>query len=273
MNCEIYYFSGTGYSLSVARDLAKSLDADLVPVVSTIDQDEISTGADTIGLVFPIYDFKAPGVINDLIGKIKELDRKYIFAVCTYGVMPLDTMKKLEKVIKTSGGTLSGGFAIKMPHNGLGYNRIPPETRMKMFGDSRKTTPIISDYVSSGKNGRIEKADLRDRLRLAVILVKMIPKLVPMLKQAIFHGWDSLGFYPDDKCNSCGTCERICPMNNISMNGEKPDWGDNCLNCFACLHWCPQQAIQIAKLTKRMERHHHPDVRISDMIEQKENPG
>jgi ferredoxin len=271
MNSEIYYFSGTGYSLSVAKDLASRLEADLIPVISTINKEKITTEADTLGFIFPIYDFKAPPIMNDLINKIEDLQNKYIFAVCTYGVMPLDTMKKLEKEIKSAGGNLSGGFGIKMPHNGLGYDRIPQEVKKQMFEDSGEIIHNIADYVKKHKKGEIEKGSPGDRLKLAGILVKMIPTLAPMLKQAIFHGWDSLGFHSDEKCNSCGTCETICPVDNIDLKNGRPVWGDKCISCFACIHWCPMEAIQIADLTKKMERHHHPDVTIPDMIKQK-NP-
>jgi MinD superfamily P-loop ATPase len=90
-----------------------------------------------------------------------------------------------------------------------------------------------------------------------------------MVKQAVLHGWDSLGFYSDEKCNSCGTCASICPVKNIELKDGKPVWGKNCVNCFACIHWCPKKAIQIAKLTGNMERHHHPDITISDMRTQR----
>lgn len=269
MRSEIYYFTGTGYSLSVAKDLANRLEADLIPVISTINKEKITTEADTLGFIFPIYDFKAPQIINDLVKKIEDLQSKYLFAVCTFGVMPLDTMKKLGKEIRSAGGSLSGGFAIKMPHNGLGYDRISMEIRKKMFEESRENIPDIADYVHKQKKGTIEKGKTGDRIKLAGILARMTPKLVPMMKQALFHGWDSLGFYPDENCNGCRTCTGICPVENISMKDGKPVWGDNCLNCFACIHWCPEKAIQIAKLTKNMERHHHPDITISDMLKQK----
>ncbi len=218
-----------------------------------------------IGLVFPIYDFKAPQLINDLVSRIEGIGSKYIFAVCTYGVMPLDTMKKLEKEIGKSGGKLSRGFAIHLPHNGLGYDRIPAEKKRLMFRKSKERTVEIAEYVRSGKEGLIEAGSIKDRIKLGGILLKISPKLFPMVKQAVLHGMDSLGFSSDEKCNSCGTCASICPVKNIELKDVKPLWGKDCVNCFACIHWCPQEAIQIARLTGKMERYHHPDITISDI--------
>lgn len=64
MNIEIYYFSGTGNSLAVARDLAAKLNARLIPITTVMDRESIETDAERIGIVFPLYDFKPPTWIN-----------------------------------------------------------------------------------------------------------------------------------------------------------------------------------------------------------------
>jgi flavodoxin len=71
---EIYYFSGTGNSLAVAKDMAENLDARLIPVASTLNQESIHSEADGIGFVFPIYDFKPPQVVEEFIRKLETID-------------------------------------------------------------------------------------------------------------------------------------------------------------------------------------------------------
>ncbi|MCB2357259.1 hypothetical protein [Clostridium estertheticum] len=41
-----------------------------------------------------------------------------------------------------------------------------------------------------------------------------------------------------------------------------------CEQCFACLQWCPQKAIQYGKKTAMRKRYHHPDVEIADILNQ-----
>ncbi len=54
MSTEIYYFSGTGNSLHVAKELQQRLPAAaLTPIVRLLPQDTIRAGADTVGFVFP----------------------------------------------------------------------------------------------------------------------------------------------------------------------------------------------------------------------------
>jgi len=124
MLTEIYYFSGTGNSYIVASTIAKKLKAKLIPIIPFKNNEAIKSNANIIGFVFPIYDFKAPELINDFVKKLQTSDSTYFFAVCTYGVMPLNTMKKLEKTLMLNDRKLSGGFTVKMPHNGIGYSKI-----------------------------------------------------------------------------------------------------------------------------------------------------
>ncbi len=47
-----------------------------------------------------------------------------------------------------------------------------------------------------------------------------------------------------DKCNGCGICEKVCPVDNIIMEKGKPVWQNQCENCIACYSWCPNKAIE-----------------------------
>ena len=51
---EIYYFSGTGNSLYVAKELQKRIpETNLIPIVSLLSKDIIKTDGETVGFVFP----------------------------------------------------------------------------------------------------------------------------------------------------------------------------------------------------------------------------
>lgn len=125
MSPEIYYFSGTGNSLAVARDLAEKINGALIPVMAVIDQDRIQTDATVIGVVFPIYDFKPPRIIMQFIRKLDYAGTKYIFAVCTYGITPGKAMRHVEKELKACGGTLPEGLPCKCRITGLDQRPSP----------------------------------------------------------------------------------------------------------------------------------------------------
>jgi flavodoxin len=52
---DIYYFSGTGNSLFVAKELQKRIpDAKLIPIVKHLKDSSIKAG-EAVGFVFPVY--------------------------------------------------------------------------------------------------------------------------------------------------------------------------------------------------------------------------
>lgn len=64
---------------------------------------------------------------------------------------------------------------------------------------------------------------------------------------------DSL-FYATEECISCKICEKLCPIDNIVVN-IKPQWQGKCIQCLACLHYCPTRAIQYGNLTLKKGRY------------------
>ncbi len=56
MSTAIYYFSGTGNSLHVARELQKRIpDSRLIPIVHLLRQERVKTTDETAGLIFPTF--------------------------------------------------------------------------------------------------------------------------------------------------------------------------------------------------------------------------
>jgi len=271
MSKEIYYFSGSGNSFAVARDIAEKINAKLIPMASLIDQKNINTDADIIGFVFPIYDFKPPRLVIEFVKKLKNINLKYIFAVCTYGIVPLKVIKFFDQLIQSNGGRLSLGFAVKMPHNGLGSSSFSQAQHEIMFKNWKAKLDDISEYIIIGKKGKLETSDIFFSLILSGIYIKRIPFIMKLLKQVIMKGWKSLAFISNEKCDGCGICKNICPVDNIEMIDNKPSWSNHCEGCFACFHWCPKEAIQLGNTNMNIKQYHHPETKIVDIMKQKEN--
>jgi ferredoxin/flavodoxin len=282
MSVDVYYFSGTGNSLSVARDIAEKTRGNLIAIPYVMNKDRIKTDAKMIGVVFPVHGiFRIPSIVERFVGKLDNVSSKYIFAVTTYGSMAGGAVKSFRKVVKSCGGKLSAGFAVHMPMNNITipfmYSGTIGNKEEKLFADWRKKSRFICEYVSAQKEGKFEATN-----KLLVSLFYPIDKVFArwrieskynkltnsnLSKDDLWPLMD-VSFHFVEKCDGCRICERVCPVNNIKMVDNAPSWQHHCERCLACLQWCPKEAIQFDKDSIGRKRYHHPDVKLSDMIKQ-----
>lgn len=287
----IYYFSGTGNSFTVAKDLADKLDADLISIPSLVNKDNIHNHSEIIGFVFPDYHSDIPNIVKGFIKKIDSLKNSYVFGVCTYGGKgPGLTMKYLKKAVEEKHGYLSAGFAVHMPYNyiiplfslkKLGFKvklkKISKEEQEQMFSSWRKKRDEILAFVKKRKMGLYESSGelilkLVDSFKLKETLGKYIWLKIAGVKKHTKNSFSEsrklmdTAFYATDQCIECKTCEKICPVNNIKFVHEKPNWFHHCEQCFACLQYCPTEAIQFGLYTMNNPRYHHPDVDACNLI-------
>jgi ferredoxin/flavodoxin len=287
---EIYYFSGTGNSLVVARNTAAKIGGEIIAIPAINHKTSINPDADTIGLVFPVYHGGFPLIVQRFIEKLTFLEGKYIFGVCTFGDSPGLAMEYLDKLVSGRGGKLAGGFGVHMPYNyitptslfkdflsSFSLREIPPEKQQILFADAFVKIGKIAAYVNARKSGLIETDSaaitrLVDAVNLHETLGKSIwLKIGGVTEPTNLPFRESIqlmdrSFQVDDNCTGCGTCSLVCPVNNIELIENKPQWRQHCEQCFACLQWCPQEAIQFGKKTAGKTRYHHPDVKLDDMV-------
>jgi ferredoxin/flavodoxin len=278
---DVYYFSGTGNSLVVARDIAEKTRGNPISIPSVMNKDRITTDANVIGVVFPVYGiFRIPSIIERFVGKLNDVNSKYIFAVSTYGTIAGAAVKTFGKIVESCGGKLSAGFSVKMPVNNITlpsfiYSGSIEDKERKLFANWRKKLDFICEYVSARRQGKFEVSN-----KLLVSLFYPLDKYYgrwrieskynKLTNSHLNAGelWPlmDVSFHSDEKCDGCGICSRICPVNNIKMVSNTPFWQHHCERCMACLQWCPKEAIQFDKDSIGRKRYHHPDVKISDML-------
>jgi len=276
MSTEIFYFSGTGNSLAVARDIAGKLNVHLIPISSVMDKDKIATDADMIGIVFPVYHAVFDGIpliIPRFVRKIDKIDSKYIFAVCTCKGWSRVTISKLREIIKSRGGELSAGFTVPMPDNS---SPTTIEERQKMFNNWKNKLESIYRYVNVRKKGKYENTVFYN-LIMAPLTKKMKKTTLGLLKKLSNESdlpFEKLvpltdrSFLADERCNGCGICAKVCPVGDIKMINNKPIWQNQCESCLACINWCPEEAIQggLTSTDPKPTRYRHPDVKAADFM-------
>lgn len=266
---EVYYFTGTGNSLVVARHLSEMLSAKLTPIAPLLKNSRIESDAEAIGLVFPIYGQKAPKIINLFVEKLSNLDSKYVFAVATYGLMAQGTLKKFDTALRLKGGRLSAGVVVRMPLNGTVSEKVTTPKVKTMEQKAQIKLDNLRSLILARQVGKIETTNV-GQLIFSKAFVKILPAFFGLMAYVVVHGSES-NFNADEHCIGCGTCAGVCPVENILLVDKKPSWGNNCVHCSACLNWCPQHAVQSGTYTINKSRYHHPDIQILDMLRQKQN--
>lgn len=271
MKANIYYFSGTGNSLFVAKEIAKKLDGQIIPIGSFLKTKEIKTDALVIGIVFPVYYCELPVIVKEFAKKLIDIKKKYIFSVATYGGAASVSLKNLKNIIKLKGGRIYASYGLHLPQNSF---KKPFENHEKLISKSKKKA-----YMIAKKTRRKAKVLYRDNYILEVIFAPFYPITKPAVKKLLINTSkktnifekDELmrfvdnSFATNDSCTGCGICMKVCPVKNIKIENNRPIWLNHCENCIACFSWCPQKSIY-GGITPINYSYHNTQIDISEMM-------
>ncbi|HWQ64608.1 MAG TPA: EFR1 family ferrodoxin [Methanospirillum sp.] len=259
MSTVIYYFTGTGNSLVIAKKIATALgETELVPVASFCDTTgHITPGAERVGIVFPVYFIGLPAMLASFASRLRFRNEKYIFAVCTFGgTGAAPALQQLNGILRqnTSRG-LDAGFKVKMPGNYiLMYESPKGEKRAKMLATADKDIARVAEAALQCQKAKLPRSFFGEILHILFYHRFFIR----------VHGEDQK-FTVSERCNSCGTCVAVCPAKNIELFQNKPVFQHRCELCCGCIHNCPVQAIQVGKKTERWQRYRNPDVTVAEL--------
>jgi uncharacterized protein (DUF952 family) len=97
----ILYFSGTGNSLQVAKDINNELeDLNLCKISSLIREEKIKVEGKTLGIVFPVIYARLPLIVERIIKRLEINRDTYVFAVATHGGAPAEVLIKLRNILQ-----------------------------------------------------------------------------------------------------------------------------------------------------------------------------
>lgn len=258
----IIYFSGTGNSLQVAKDISNELGGlNLCPIASFAADERIKVEAETLGIVFPVYYARLPLIVEMIVKRLEVKKDTYVFAVATYGGGPAEVLVKMNNVLQSNGINLNSGFLLRMPANHIfAYNPGSIKKYIKVLEREKKKVEEISDIIRERKNCKCESS----KLVIDVVIDRLFSKATDRIMDN-FRFRDEK-FWVNHNCNGCRVCERICPVNNIEFNSNKPVWKHNCEQCTACIQYCPKEAIQWGKKTVKRKRYRNPNISMAELI-------
>ncbi len=258
MRRKIYYFSGTGNSFAIAKELGRNLaDTQLESIAKLNFNKETDVNCDSIGFVFPVYLLSMPKIVVEFIRKMHFQNKPYIFCIATYNGKPGFPILQLDKILKNKKQKLSTGFSIIMPGNSLIIGDLTNslEIQNEKLERAKEKVKSIALQINMKYNGGMDRSgSLINRIKGFIYHI------------IIFHIYNTPSkFNAISGCNQCLFCIRVCPRNNIKLVQNTIKWGPDCEQCLACFHWCPKAAIQIEKYTIGKRRYHHPDIKLNEM--------
>lgn len=259
MKTIVYYFSGTGNSLAVAKKICSSLpDCELVPIASLMEsQGTVVPAGQRVGIVCPVYFSGLPLMVAKFAERLDLSKATYTFAVVTLGETGgIATIHHLDKILeKNNGRGLDAGFFVKMPGNYIFMYGSPTGDKQKeiLSEAGRQVAEIILPIE------RCEQRELPRSFLSGLIHVVIYPYFTSVAPKR------SRKFEVTPACTSCGICAKVCPAGNIELREGRPSWKDRCEVCCACIHLCPAQAIQVGNKTKGRPRYRNPSVSVREL--------
>lgn len=234
----IFYFSGTGNSRWVAGQIAE-MTGDKAVSITEIEEIPDISNEKQLGLVFPIYAWSVPEPMLDFIARLSKF-HGFSFAVCTCGGEAGLSMKKLGKLLP-----MKSVYSITMPNNYI-------------VGSNPDSGEVVFEIIKAAgtRLAGIAEEILAEKENYMVVEGKM----AFMKSSVASRGFNAFArstkpFYADDRCTSCGICERDCPAGTIHLSEGKPEWNKKCYQCLKCINSCPENAIQYSSRTVGRKRY------------------
>lgn len=235
----VIYFTGTGNSRYCAEKIAQLTEDELTDATLLIKSRDKGSFVSDKPFVFvaPTYSWQIPHVFEKFIRESSFEGNRNAYFVMTCGDDVGNAGEYNEKLAADKGLLYKGTAEIKMPENYIAMFDVPDEKRcVQIMKEAEASVAEAAELIASGKTLPMKKAGLADKAKSGFINTLFYALCV-----------SSKPFRGDDRCISCGKCEKLCPMNAVKLVDGKPVWGEGCTHCMACISYCPTKAIEYGK--------------------------
>lgn len=232
----VLYFTGTGNSLYIARQLAGE-QGKVLSIPQLVKENKYDIEADEIGIVYPVYGQMPPYMVRQFIQKAR-LKADYKFAVLTYGGGKGSAVEIWDDISKKAGNEFQYIGTIVMVDNWLPNFDMNEEVKKEKHVPENLAK--ISGDIAGQKHWHEPVSD-EERAMHAAFMARtgLDPEKGFLMRSEKY-------FTVTDACVGCGACIALCPRGNYAYAGEVVSMQGDCDFCFACIQNCPQKAIQFA---------------------------
>lgn len=249
----IFYFSGTGNSKFIAEKLAKILEDDIFSIndfyknnfcTSSFGSLEITSSGPYI-FVSPTYAWRLPKIVQKFIENVNFTKNQAAYFIQTCSSEVGNSAHYAKRLCDQVGLKYMGLAAIVMPENYLALFPTPDqEESLELIRKALQKVPAIAKTIRNQQMLEVEP----ELTRLGLLSHLVNPLFYPFVVKA-------KKFHYTAKCISCGKCAEVCPLNNVKLENNKPTWAKNCTHCMACIAYCPVEAIEYGKVSRKRKRY------------------
>lgn len=273
----ILCFSGTGNSRYVADMLAESLGdmvLDLAPAVSDFVAEWgaypsmnkrfsaegsgsrsgatfVSDDGEPFVLVCPVYGWRIPESVGGVIECANFIGSDLLYVVATYGDDQANAGFYCAQMAEKAGLRFGGFTGVLMPCSYSKVKKMPSASRAREIrAAAREHIPQIAEAIRNQGELAFESSGVRAVLKSGA-----------MHRSFRLYEAGSKHFVVSNKCSRCGRCELFCPVGDIKMTEDGIEFGPDCISCYACIHRCPDSAIDVKGHTEANGRYVCPSYR------------
>ncbi|MGB2579120.1 ferredoxin [Elusimicrobium simillimum] len=236
------YFSATGGTKDYAKHLAqmfhkKYREINLADYNTrtrhfTFDADEL------VVIAAPVYAGRLPAVDGGLFKNLDAHNSPAVFMV-TYGNREYeDALLELKNECEKRGFHAVGAAAVVAPHS-------------------------FSVKIAAGRPDEADitaLSDFADKVKETLEADDFLTKFIKVNGTLPYREHSKIPFAPKGggKCDSCGTCVKICPVQAIEKETPRVTDAAKCIACYACVKACPRHTRGMKSLAfwlaiKKME--------------------
>lgn len=244
----VLYFTGTGNSRFIARKLGDLLGDSIYSIGDDLRNGRTGhfTQESTLVFVVPTYMSRMPPKVEKYIQ-----DSDFLGCGCAYFVFSAaqaigNAEKYCKRLCDKKNLIYMGTAAVKSPANYVVMYDVLPKSKAEQ--EMERSIPAMEKLADQMRHHSMIKLD--DSFGGHKPFSVLAPAILKMASAKDFH--------VSDACISCGSCERVCPLGNVSLKNGKPAWGAKCTHCMGCISVCPQKAIDYGKKTQDRNRYYLP---------------
>lgn len=246
----ILYFSATGNTEFIAKELAKRLNDECINLLDRIKKQDYTPlhSEKPFIICAPVYVCEMPRFMSKYLKKLNFSGCKDVYFIFTSGGYCGISGILAKSLFKRKHMIYHGHAEITMPRNYVANDAYPmlekPEVEKRIQNAYQQLDQIT--------------ADIRSGTKLKARHVFLFETLITVPFNPIWckYKLTAKDFYVKDSCIGCGKCEKLCPLNNIELINKRPVWNNQCTHCMACIGNCPVDAIEYGTITQNKEPYH-----------------